>query len=317
MLNTIATTLIPVAFVIYLGNLAGRRHFFGVPDRALLTRLVMTWLLPPLLLAGILQTPRADLMNYRIPLTFVVGLMVPFLVALLGCLFVLRSDLRTSTLRASLLTFPDMVFMGVPILGHLFGPSSLYPILIANLVPSLIIVPLTTVLLELGEQNGRRAGAHVFAKTLVKAVCEPRVWVPFMGIVLVMLDIPVPQFVISSLDLIGKSTTGLSLFVAGLIIAEEKVRLTAAVAVGTFIKNLVHPFGMLATVLALGVTGALAQEAILLAALPSAVIATMFAKEHRVLECESLTTILATRIVAFATIPMMIAVTHDLMRAAR
>jgi malonate transporter and related proteins len=73
---------------------------------------------------------------------------------------------------------------------------------------------------------------------------------------------------------------------------------------------------MLATVLALGVTGALAQEAILLAALPSAVIATMFAKEHRVLESESLSTILATRIVAFATIPMMIAVTHDLMRAA-
>jgi malonate transporter len=243
--------------------------------------------------------------------------MVPFLVALLGFLFVLRSDLRTSTLRASLLTFPDMVFMGVPILGQLLGPSSLYPILIANLVPSLIIVPLTTVLLELGGQNGRRrAGAHVFAKTLVEAVCEPRVWVPFMGIVLVILDIPVPQFVISSLDLIGKSTTGLSLFVAGLIIAEEKVRLTAAVAVDTFVKNLVHPFGMLATVLALGVTGALAQEAILLAALPSAVTATMFAKEHRVLEAESLTTILATRIVAFATIPMMIAVTHDLMRAA-
>jgi hypothetical protein len=64
---------------------------------------------------------------------------------LLGCRFVWRYDLSTSTLRASLLTFPDMVSMAVPILGQLFNPSSLYPILIANLVPSLIIVPLTIV----------------------------------------------------------------------------------------------------------------------------------------------------------------------------
>lgn len=35
MLNTIATTLLPVAFVISLGYLAGRRHFFAAPDRAL------------------------------------------------------------------------------------------------------------------------------------------------------------------------------------------------------------------------------------------------------------------------------------------
>jgi malonate transporter and related proteins len=36
----------------------------------LLTRLVLTWLLPPLLLAGIAETPRADLLDYDIPLIF-------------------------------------------------------------------------------------------------------------------------------------------------------------------------------------------------------------------------------------------------------
>ncbi|OSI22471.1 hypothetical protein BST65_24495 [Bradyrhizobium canariense] len=312
MLNTIATTLVPVAFVIYLGYRAGSHNAFARTDRALLTRLVLTWLLPPLLLAGILQAPRTDLTNYRIPLLFVVGLMVPYLTVLLGCRFVLRYDLRTSTLRASLLAFPDMVFMGIPILGQLFGPSSLYPILIANLVPSLLILPLTTVLLEVGSERQQRAGPRAFFKTVAKALREPRVWVPFIGIVLVLLDLRIPEFVISSLNLVGSATTGISLFVAGLIIAEERVELTRAVAVDVLIKNLVHPAAMLAAVLAFGVNGVLAREAILLAALPSAVITTMFAEEHGILESESSTTILATRVLAFATIPIMIAATHHL-----
>jgi malonate transporter len=315
MLNTIAATLFPVAFAIFLGYRAGRLDAFRGTDSAMLTRLVLTWLLPPLLLAGILQTPRADLMDYRIPLVFVVGLMVPYLVVLLGCRFVLRYDLRTSTLRASLLAFPDMVFMGVPILGQLFGPASLYPILIANLVPSLIFVPVTIVLLELGAQDKRGIDARMFLYTLLKAVREPRVWVPFIGIVIVILNLQIPQFAVTSLNLIGGATTGISLFVAGLIISEEKVRMTKAVAVDVFVKNLVHPVLMLAAVLAVGVTGMVAREAVLLAALPSAVITTMFAEEHHVLESESSTTILSTRLLAFATIPVIIELTRHLMTA--
>ena len=152
MLQTILTTLVPVAFVVFLGYLAGRKSFSGA-DRALLTRLVINWLLPSLLLGGVLETPRADLLNYKIPLIFLVGLMVPFLAVLLVYRFVLRRDRGTAVLKAGLLSFPDMVFMGIPILHQLFGPSSLFPILVANLIPTLIIIPLTSLLLELGSQS--------------------------------------------------------------------------------------------------------------------------------------------------------------------
>lgn len=315
MLNTIATTLVPVAFVMFLGYWAGWRKFFGVTDRASLTKLVLTWLLPPLLIAGMLQTPRADLMDYRIPLLFVLGLLVPYLVVLLGCLYVLKYDLSTSTLRTDLLIFPDMVFMGVPILGQLFGPSSLYPILIANLVPVLFILPVTNVLLKLDSEKSTRAGTQVFVKSIVKAVSEPRVWLPFTGIALVALDVQVPQFVISSLDLIGTATTGIALFVSGLIIAQEKVRPTTPVVVNTLVKNLVHPAVMLAIVLALGITGDVAAEAVLLVALPSAVLTTMFAEERGMLEAESSTTILATRVFSFISIPIIVALAQHLLRA--
>jgi predicted permease len=312
MLHIIATTLVPVAFVIALGYMAGRRSFFGIPDRAVLTRLILTWLLPPLLLAGIATTPRADLLDYRIPLMFLVGLMVPYLVVMLVDRYVLRNDLQTAAIRASLLAFPDMVFMGIPILSGLFGPSSLFPILIANLVPSLLIVPLTSVLLELGSHDRVRGGSHVFLTTVLRAVREPRVWVPFAGVAMVLLNVHVPEVVTDSLNLIGHATTGISLFVVGLIIAEEKVRVTGAVTADVLLKNVVHPAAMLATVLLFGVTGTLAREAVLLAAIPSAVITTMFAEQYGILASESSTTILASRVVSFATIPLVIALSAQL-----
>ena len=315
MLNTIATTLIPVAFVMFLGYWAGYRKYFGVTDRAQLTKLVLTWLLPPLLIAGMLKTPRADLMDYRIPLLFVVGLLGPYLVVLLGCRYVLKWDLSKSTLRTDLLVFPDMVFMGVPILGQLFGPSSLYPILIANLVPVLFILPITIVLLKVDSDKSAGAGVQAAFKTVLKGLGEPRVWLAFVGIALVLLDVPVPKFVTSSLDLIGSGTTGIALFVSGLIIAQEKVKLTLPVAVDTLVKNLLCPAVMLAIVLALGINGVIAKEAVLLVGLPSAVIVTMFAEERRVLEAESATTILATRVFTFVSIPILIAATNFLIAA--
>ena len=306
MLNTIATTLVPVAFVMFLGYWAGHRNYFGATDRAQLTKLVLTWLLPPLLIAGMLKTPRADLMDYRIPLLFVVGLLLPYLVVLLGCRYVLKWDLSTSTLRTDLLIFPDMVFMGVPILGQLFGPSSLYPILIANLVPVLFILPITNVLLKLDSEKGASAGARAAVETIVKAVTEPRVWLPFIGIALVLLDVAVPKFIISSLDLIGGATTAISLFVSGLIIAQEKVRLSATVAFDTVVKNLVCPAVMLGIVLMLEIKGAVAKEAVLLVGLPSAVITTMYAEERGKLQAESSTTVLGTRVFSFVSIPILI-----------
>ena len=309
--QTILLSLIPVAFVALLGYMAARGKFLQATERALITKLVMTWLLPPLLLAGILRTPRADLLDYKIPLIFLVGLMAPYLVVLLGCRFVLRYDQRTAALKASLVAFPDMVFMGIPVLGQLFGPSSLFPILIANLVPTLIIVPLTTVLLDLGSASGKNGGNQVFLKIMVRAVREPRVWAPFIGAVLVILNVRIPEVAINSLNLIGDATTGLSLFVVGLIIAEEKVRVTAAVVGDVVFKSLLQPAAMLATVYAFGVTGTLAREAVLLTAIPSAVITTMFAQEYGILTSESSTTILATRVLSLVTIPIVYVLTRN------
>ena len=111
-------------------------------------------------------------------------------------------------------------------------------------------MPLDTVLLELGSKGATHVGRDVFFKTVFPALRKARVWAPFLGVALVILNVQLPHVVINSLDLIGRATTGISLFVVGLIISQGAVELSGAVAIDVFLKNLVHPAVMLAAVVA-------------------------------------------------------------------
>ena len=51
MLNQIVGSLVPVAFVILLGFIAGKRGKLSHSDSLLITRLVLNWIFPSLLLA--------------------------------------------------------------------------------------------------------------------------------------------------------------------------------------------------------------------------------------------------------------------------
>ena len=77
-------------------------------------------------------------------------------------------------------------------------------------------------------------------------------------------------------------------------------------------KNLAQPAFMALTVVALRVTGDLAREAILLAAIPTAVMIGMFAEQLGVFTSESSTVVLETRVLSFLTIPLVYALTQHL-----
>ena len=94
-----------------------------------------------------------------------------------------------------------------------------------------------------------------------------------------------------------------------MIVSEEKLQLTGSIGWNIGIKSLLQPAAMYLIVLAFGIKGNLAKEAILLMALPSGVGMVMFAEEFDSLIAESSTTVLLTRLVVFATIPLLIAAT--------
>jgi malonate transporter and related proteins len=133
-------------------------------------------------------------------------------------------ELRTATLKGLVNGYPDGAFMGIPILQSMFGPDSLYPILVLNVIASLVMIPLTTTLLTIA--SGKGGGAKAFVSSVMEAVRRPLMWAPAIGILVSLLAIKLPAVLVDSLNLLGKATPGVSLLCLGLILESVKIKLS-------------------------------------------------------------------------------------------
>ena len=146
MLDRIVGPILPVAFVIVLGYLAGKRGKLNHSDSLLISRLVLNWIFPALLLVGMASTPRSQLLDFRFVIATLIGIMGMYATAFALGWYRYR-ELKAATLKGFVCGYPDAAFMGIPILQTMFGPGSLYSVLVLNLIASLIMIPLTTMLL--------------------------------------------------------------------------------------------------------------------------------------------------------------------------
>jgi len=189
--------------------------------------------------------------------------------------------------------------MGIPMLQAMFGPSSLYTVLVLNLVASLVMIPLTTMLLTVA--SGEGGGGKAFVSSISAAVRRPLMWAPAIGILLSLLGIKLPPLLDDSLNLLGKATAGVSLLCLGLIMSSVKLKLSSEVWANMGFKLLLHPALMVVAAFLLSIKGVYVQQMILLCALPSATIPAMFANEAGAYRSEATTSILVSTVLSVIT----------------
>jgi predicted permease len=191
-----------------------------------------------------------------------------------------------------------MAFMGIPIFMVIFGESSLISIVIGNIVTSLIMIPLTVSILEMSQPNLLKTNQ---SKLILKVFKKPLVLAPVFGIIVSAIGVKIPGLALDSLKLIGSTTSGVSLFALGLIMSADKVSLNKSVLLNIAKKNLLQPLIMWGIVIAFGISGDWAKEAILLCAMPPAIMTTMFAVKYDVLKVESSSSTVLGTVVALFT----------------
>jgi malonate transporter len=299
----IVRPLVPVAFVIMLGFIAGKRGKLTYSDSLLISRLVLNWIFPALLLAGMASTPRSQLLNLRFVAATFIAMMGMYALAFATGWYRHR-ELKSATLKGFVCGYPDAAFMGIPILEAMFGPSSLYAVLVLNLIASLVMIPLTTMLLAIA--SGEGGGAKAFVSSISAAVRRPLMWAPAIGILCSLLAVKLPPVLNDSLVLLGKATAGVSLLCLGLIMSSVKLRLSGEVWTNMGLKLLLHPALMVAAALLVSVKGVYVQQMILLCALPSATITAMFANEAGAYRSEAATSILVSTVLSVITFSLAI-----------
>jgi malonate transporter and related proteins len=278
----IAEALVPIFFVISLGYFAGARRMIDNQHVANLIVLLLTFAVPVAAFVGVAQTSRGGLEeNGKLVFVLVISMLVIFGITFALNHYVFRLSPGENAVQSMNVGFPNFPAVGLPLLGSLMGPSSAVSVAACLVAGSIFISPLTLAVLE---ARGTATGSSLdlIGTALFRSASKPVVIAPVAGLVVVILGIHLNEVVSHALNLIGATTAGLACFVTGLVLSAQPLRLNANVGVCVFLKNIVLPLVAYAIALALGMSGQIAREAVLLAALPAGFVGTLFGLNYGV-----------------------------------
>jgi len=294
MIETIAQALAPIVFVTALGWCAGRWRVMPAEASKILAAFVVTFALPISLFLAAAKTRPEQILDLPYVATLATGLIGVWLLGLaLGRVRGGR-NWREATLRGITVAFPNMAYCGPPVLLAAVGPSALLAVIVGNLIVTLVIIPLSLVLLSSG-------GA---AQALAKAARQPLVLLPLLGLACALLGLRPPALLVAATDEIGRAAGGVALFTLGLILASIRPSFDWDILGNLLLKNLLQPLVLLGMGLALGLHGELLQQVFLLGLLPSATAAPSLAMAQGVYAEETARSVLFSTLLAIPGIAL-------------
>jgi malonate transporter and related proteins len=307
MTSAILASLAPVFLVMALGYVAGRSKDFDNHHVGSLNALVMDFALPAALFTAMAQASRQAMIE-QAPLA---GVLLATMLAVYALTYVLqirlfKSDRRESAMIALTASGPNVGSAGLPIVAALFSKSASISVAVAVAVAAIVLTPLSLLLLERAEGAGRKPLAIV-----KDALLKPIVIAPVLGCVVSFAGLPLPPLLDATLTLVGQGASGTALFLTGLVLSAQPVRLTANVWLATAFKNVLQP--LLAAMLALPLLdGAETRIAVMLMAVPSGAFGVLFAVGYNVASAQIGAMLIASTVASTVTLTVVILLTAGL-----
>ena len=155
-MNAILNIIVPVFGTVAVGWLIGRSKLLSPEGLRGLTNVTFYALFPSLLFRS-MSTVRVEALSFDILFVFFgAGLLLFF--ASIGLARVFRMGLGERTIFALSVVFSNGVGIGIPFISYAFGEAGLVPLLIIISMNSLVMLTLSSFLLEVGQQGSSREG---------------------------------------------------------------------------------------------------------------------------------------------------------------
>lgn len=283
MFDLIIAALLPVTVILILGYFAGAHRDFTKEQAGAFNQMVMLYALPLCLFSSIIALPIDELITQKeLAIGLFIGIAVMFWIVLLALHFTFKLDMGMSALISVAITCPSAAFIGMPILGTLFGQISSVAVAITSICMNVFQVPVTIMFLLSGnkDSNPQGSASNAAIKNFINAIKQPVVFAPITALILAFFKIKFPESLLSAFDLLGKSTGGVALFASGIILFSYKIKITKAVWAIVLVRNLVIPFVIWGLIVLLGFSKEMIKETILTLAIPSATLALILSIQY-------------------------------------
>ncbi|MDM0030129.1 AEC family transporter [Variovorax saccharolyticus] len=309
--NAILVALVPVFFVMAIGYAAGKLNVVDNHQVGSLNALVMDFALPASLFVATASASRSELLS-QAPLFGILG--AAMLLLYFATYFIQRIFSKASKSDASLealtIAFPNLAGVGLPIVSAVLGPTGMVQLAVALAAGSILVSPITLIVLELERGKGAVGDGPVVRtlRALRRALTKPVVLAPMLGILISLCGLQLGAVIEASLLLIGHASAGVALFLTGLILSAQAFRLNWRIVAATGMADIIRPLVAAAIVFLLPVPSEMAKVAILLAAVPSGFFGILFAVNYRLDSAITGSMVIASTVFSIATMAVVIAV---------
>lgn len=280
----VAAGLVPVFFAMAVGFGAGKTGLIDNKHVDALNSVVMMIALPIALFTILAASERSDVVEHG---AVAGAVLIVMAITYIGVYYLQRGayqqDRPASAVQALTVAFPNTAAVGLPIADAVLGRTGELAVAVSLAVGSITLSPATiTILNRYAVTPGQdRAPRPSIPGALLRSLRTPVVVAPIVGIAWSLAGLPFPAVLDTTLSELGSLTAGLALFVTGLVLSSQKLALTGNVTTSTLIGDLARPALALLVVTLLGMSGAMAQETVLLMAVPSGFFGVLLALAHR------------------------------------
>jgi len=229
-----------------------------------------------------------------------------YAVAMVIGLRVFRMRLEEAAMLGLACTFGNSVQLGIPVVVRSFGETGLVPLMLIISFHAMILIGLTTVLIEIA--RGRGGGAKAAAIQSAKGAAKNPIIVAMMtGLAWAALGLDLPRLADDFLVLLGASGIPCALFALGAQLARFRLAGSLGPTAVILVLKLVALPGLVWLMAEpLGLTAETAGVAILAAGLPTGANVFVLASRYRVYEAPVVSSVVISTVLSIGTVTALI-----------
>ncbi|HGI7022849.1 TPA: AEC family transporter [Klebsiella aerogenes] len=292
--------ILPVIITVLIGYISGKRKDFNWQQAGDINKIVMLYALPLSIFSNMVMTPRHIVMSMGpVAIAIILALILSFVIPLVIARYIGKRSLALSTLQALAIGSPAVPFIGTSVLAFLFGTVSASLITVSSITQNVFQLPLVMILMSVatGDKNQNIS----FTTRVINAIKQPVVWSPVVALILVLMDIHIPETVSMSLGLLGKASGGLALFAAGIMLYTRSIVITSATIITVIARNILVPGACYLILLKMGFSMEQIKQVVLTMAIPVGSIAIIIAMQYKSGEQEMASTMALSIITSIIT----------------
>lgn len=292
--------ILPVIITVLIGYISGKRKDFNWQQAGDINKIVMLYALPLSIFSNMVMTPRHIVMSMGpVAIAIILALILSFLIPLAIARYICKRSLALSTLQALAIGSPAVPFIGTSVLAFLFGTVSASLITVSSITQNVFQLPLVMILMSVA--TGDKSQNISFATRVINAIKQPVVWSPVVALILVLMDIHIPETVSMSLGLLGKASGGLALFAAGIVLYTRSIVITSATIITVIARNILVPGACYLILLKMGFSMEQIKQVVLTMVIPVGSIAIIIAMQYKSGEQEMASTMALSIITSIIT----------------